>query len=140
MATRTYKKLAYSTPRIASISSSATPSPNCDTTDLFVITALAESAAIAAPTGTPVNGQRLLFRISDNGTEQDLTWNAIYSGDSLPAVTIVDAAIYVACVYNSAVSKWDAAVHREVTILSGTGDAPDPTGIPNGTLYLKYTA
>lgn len=36
-------------PRVSSSASSATPTPNADTTDAFILTALAEAAEFAAP-------------------------------------------------------------------------------------------
>lgn len=95
--------------RTTTITSSATPSPNADTTDLFEITALAAAAAIAAPTGTPVNLQTLVLRIKDNGTIRSLSWNAAYRaiGVTLPTTTVAGKVLYIGMFYNSTDSKWD---------------------------------
>jgi len=94
--------------RVSSISSSATPTPNCDTTDLYIISALAEAAAFGAPTGTPADGQPLLIRIRDNGTARALTWNPIYAplGIALPTTTVISKALLLGFQYDDAVSKW----------------------------------
>jgi hypothetical protein len=98
------------TNRINTIASSATPTPNGDTTDLYTITALAEEATIGAPTGTPTNGQVLKIRIKDNGTARVLNWNAIYRASSdlaLPATTVLSKTLYLGFIYNSTDTKWD---------------------------------
>ena len=100
-----------------SIASSATPTPNSDTTTYYTITALAAGATFGAPTGSPVNGQRLFIRIKDNGTARTLAWNAAYRaiGIVLPTTTVISKTLYVGCVYNSTDSKWDVlAVAQEV--------------------------
>lgn len=105
-----WKKYQYNDPRITSTASSATPTPNVDTTDLYLVTALAEAATFGAPAGTPSDGQKLLIRIKDNGTARSLSWNAIYVGDSLPDTTVASVTLYLLCIYDSAASKWDATL------------------------------
>jgi len=98
------------TQRVATVASSATPTPAGDTTDLYTITALAEAATFGAPTGTPTEGQKLMIRIKDNGTARVLGWNAIYRASSdlaLPTTTILSKTMYVGFVYNNTDSKFD---------------------------------
>jgi len=105
------------TKRVDTIASSATPTPAGDTTDIFTVTALAEAAEFAAPTGTPTNGQTLIIRILDNGTARALTWNAIYRGivAALPDTTVADKTLYMGFSYNLADTKYDLlAVADEV--------------------------
>lgn len=96
-------------PRTASTASSAAPTPNADTTDQYILTALAVGATFGAPTGTPVQGQRLLIRIKDNTSAQTLAWNAIYRaiGVTLPVITVSSKTLYVGAIYNSTDVKWD---------------------------------
>lgn len=92
------------------ITSSATPTPvRTGQRSFYSITALAEAATFAAPSGTPVNGDMLLIRIKDNGTARALTWNAIYDGldDTLPSTTTLGKVMYILFIYNSASSKWE---------------------------------
>lgn len=74
------------------------------------ITALATNATFGAPTGTPVDFQRLIIRIKDNGTARTLGWNAAYRAIAitLPITTVIGKTTYVGFLYNSADSKWDA--------------------------------
>lgn len=67
------------------------------------------TSTFAAPSGTPVDSQKLLIRITDNGTAQALAWNAIYRavGTTLPTTTVANKTTYVGCIYNSDVTKWD---------------------------------
>jgi hypothetical protein len=103
-------------PRVTSTASSGTPTPNVDNEDVYILTALAANATFGVPTGTPVQGSRLLIRIKDNGTSRTLTWNAIYRaiGVTLPTATTVNKTLYVGCIYNATDNKFDAvAVTQE---------------------------
>lgn len=96
--------------RVTSEASNATPTPNVDTTDVHIITALAAGATFGAPTGTPTQGQQLIIRIKDNGTARALNWNAAYRASSdlaLPTTTILSKTIYLGFIWNSTDSKWD---------------------------------
>lgn len=98
------------TPRIGTEASSATSTPTADSIDQWNVTALAAADAIAAPTGTPTDGQKLILRIKDNGTARALTWNAIYRASSdfpLPSTTVISKTMYLGFIYNSADTKWD---------------------------------
>jgi hypothetical protein len=102
--------------RVTSITSSATPTPNCDTTDLYTITALAAGATFGEPTGTPVNGQTLIVRIKDNASPQTLAFNSIYRFSSdlaAPSTTVTSKTMYLGFIYNSAASKWDNVAQLE---------------------------
>ena len=94
---------------VGTVASAATITPTSDASNQYNVTALAVPATFAAPSGTPVDGQRLLLRIKDNGTARALTWNAIYRviGVTLPTSTTAGKTIYIDCVYNSADAKWD---------------------------------
>lgn len=101
------------------VASSATPSINTDTTDIFTITALA--AAITSMTtnlsGTPVNGQKLTIRIKDAGTARAITWGASFAsrGATLPTTTVISKYLYVGLIYNSTAAVWDCvATAQEV--------------------------
>lgn len=90
---------------------------DADDYDQTSVTALAEDLDVAAPVGTPVNGQKLLFRIKDDGTARTLTWNSIFReiGAYLPAATTASKTVYVGCIYNATDTKWDVvAVTTEV--------------------------
>jgi hypothetical protein len=102
-------------PRVVAIASSATPTPDADATDLYKITALAEAATFGAPTGTLLDGQKLLIRIRDNGTSRALGWNAIYRviGEALPTATTISKWLIVGFVYDTTDSKWDFMGARE---------------------------
>lgn len=106
------------TPRIVTTTSSATITPTSDTADQYEVTALAVTAAIAAPSGTPADGQRLILRIKDNGTRQTLSWTTTSGayravGTTLPTATAA-AITYVGCIYNSADTFWDVVALAQV--------------------------
>lgn len=95
--------------RIGTVASTATLTIDSDATDQYNVTALATSMTVAAPTGTPTDGQKLMIRILDNGTARGLTWNAIFQvvGTTLPSTTVINKLTYVGCIYNAAAVKWD---------------------------------
>lgn len=99
--------------RVTSITSSSTPAPNPDTTDVFLVTALAAGATFSSPGGSPLQGQKLIIRIKDNGGAQTLAWNSIYRAGTiaLPTTTIISKTMYVLFIYNSSDSKWDLCAY-----------------------------
>jgi hypothetical protein len=76
---------------------------------MYAFTALATTLTINAPTGTPVDGDKLTFRILDNGAPQTLSWNATYTaiGVTLPTTTTAGKTTYVGCIYNANNIRWD---------------------------------
>ena len=103
------------TPRaLTAGATSGTITPDGDNADQYAMPGLTGAVTIAAPSGTPVEGQRLLLSFSDDGTSRALTWNAVYASfgtGTLPSATVAGKTHYVGLVYNSAASKWDAVSH-----------------------------
>jgi hypothetical protein len=97
-----------SAPSVGTVISGATITPTGSSTQ-YNITALAESAVIAEPSGTPTDGQKLTLRIIDDGTPQTLSWDPIYVviGTTLPTTTVASKFVYVGCIYNAQSSTWD---------------------------------
>ena len=97
------------TPRVQSVSSSGTVTPNADSDDEVIITAQAAALTLAAPSGTPTEGQAMFIRIKDNGTARGITFNAIYRaiGITLPTTTVISKTMYVGMIYNNTDTKWD---------------------------------
>lgn len=98
------------TPRVNSQASPASPLAwTSNSYDEYAITALANNLTINADSGSPVDGQRIIFRIKDNGVSRTLTWNAQFRaiGVFLPSSTTASKVTYVGAIYNSAESYWD---------------------------------
>jgi hypothetical protein len=97
-------------PRITTITSSATPTINTDNCDMVTITALATAITSMTTnlTGTPNNGEMLLFRIKDDGTARALTWGASFEakGATLPTTTVLSKVLHALFVWDSVTSKW----------------------------------
>ena len=106
---------APSDPRTVSTVSTATLIIDSSTTDQSIITAQAEGLTIGVPTGTPVEGRKLIIRIKDDGTNRALTWNAIFEviGVTLPTTTTANKTIYVGLIYNGTSTKWDVIAVKE---------------------------
>lgn len=109
--TLTNKDLTSTTNTFASVTtttSSATPTPTGDSrqNELY-LTAQAANMTIAAPTGTPANGNSLIIRITPTGT-YTIGYNAIYEaiGQTLPTGVTSGKDVYLGAKYNSTASKW----------------------------------
>jgi hypothetical protein len=99
-------------PRVSSTTSTATLTVNSDSFDQAVLTAQAVALSVAAPTGTPVNGQKLTLRFKDNATAQTISWTTTSGGFrvigcTLPTTTVISKVIYIGCIYNSDETFWD---------------------------------
>jgi len=95
----------------SSIASAATITPPSANTQ-YTVTALAEAATIAAPSGTPVANHRQVLRLKDNGTARGLTWTLTTNGFrpigvTLPTTTVLGKTTYVGYVWNATDSFWD---------------------------------
>jgi hypothetical protein len=98
---------------VAASSTSGTLTPNGDTTDVFNAFGLTGAITVDTPSGTPVDGQRLMLRFEDNGTGRGITWTGTSGayravGVTLPTTTVASKVTYVGCVYNSTDVFWDA--------------------------------
>ncbi len=96
--------------RVASTASNTSPQPNVSTTDVYILTALAGAPTFGIPTGSPVQGQKLIIRIKDDGTPRAITWNSIYRASSdlaLPTTTVTSKTLYCGFIYNDTDTKWD---------------------------------
>lgn len=96
-------------PRVSSTTSASSVTPDISAYDEYAFTALAATLTINAPIGTPVDGDKLIFRILDSGSAQTLSWNATYTviGVTLPTTTTASKTTYVGCIYNANNTRWD---------------------------------
>lgn len=109
-------------PRVLQQASSTSPFAwNSNRYDEYAFTALANALTINADSGSPVNGQKIIFRIKDDGTARALTWTTGSAksfrevGITLPVTTVVSKEVYVGCIFNSSANRWDAvALAQEV--------------------------
>lgn len=111
----TSQKFTFSV--VGTTTSGATITPD-STKDMYTVTALADNTTIGAPSGSPVDGQNLVIRITDGGTAKTIAWNAIYNvvGVTLPTSSAGSTSkpYYVGCKYNAQSSTWDVlAVARK---------------------------
>lgn len=97
-------------PRVVAIADAATITPNSATTDIFKTT-LGGNRNIAAPSGVPVSGQKLIGRLKQDGTgSRAPVWDAIYRfpGGSPPVLTTTpNKTDYLGFIYNGDDVKWD---------------------------------
>jgi hypothetical protein len=93
------------------ISTPATLNPATDSYDMFILTSQSSPLNIAVSTGTPFNGQKIIFRITANATFAitfATTTNG-YRGVGVSLPTSLDAGytLYLGCIFNSNDVKWD---------------------------------
>lgn len=98
-------------PRIGTTASSATPAINTDNVDQFNITALAAAitSMTSGLTGTPINGQKLMIRITGDATPRTIAWGTSFVSSgvaTLLATTAASKTHMVGLVYDSAAAKW----------------------------------
>lgn len=99
------------TKRTTALTDAATITSNTDTTDIGTVT-ISGNRTLGAPSGTPVNGQQIQYRVKQDGTGGwTLSYNAIFrfSAD-LPQPTINSTAsktTYLGFQYNAADTTWD---------------------------------
>lgn len=113
------------TPRIQSVVSSAIVTPT-NLNDEVVITAQAVGLTLANPTGTPVQGQSMIIRITDNGTARTIAYDTQYRaiGVTLPTTTVINKILYLSLIYNSTDTKWDVINVSLEGTSSGANSSP----------------
>lgn len=83
----------------------------------YHFTAATFAFTVSAPSGTPVNNNRVTFRFRDNGTARAITWDVIFrassDGPALPTTTIVNKTMYLEFIYNSTAAKWDLLYYKD---------------------------
>ena len=87
-----------------------TITPDSANADLYIVNGATGALTFAAPSGTPVAGQKLMLRFKDNGTSRAISWNAAYLPSGaivLPTATTVGKWHYVGCIFNQTDSAWD---------------------------------
>lgn len=104
----TFNNKASYTPRVQSVTSSATVTPAFGN-DLVKITAQATGLTLANPTGTWDEGKDLIIRIKDNGTARSITYGAKYRaiGVTLPTTTVINKTTYLGLIYNQTDDTFD---------------------------------
>jgi hypothetical protein len=97
------------TPRVVTITSSATPTINTDTTDQYGLTAQAVDITSFTTnlSGTPTDGQKLWIYIVGTAARA-ITWGASFESSTatLPTTTVTTNRLDVGFVWNVATSKW----------------------------------
>lgn len=99
---------------------SGTLTINSDITDVYNAFGLTGSIILAQPSGTPVDGQKLVIRLEDNNSARGITWTQSVGafravGITLPLTTVASKIIAIGCIYNTTDNYWDVvAVSAQV--------------------------
>jgi hypothetical protein len=102
-------------PRVLDTNVPSSPvTPASDDYDMIVYRGIGAALTLNAPSGTPVQGQKLIIRFKDDGTARALTWTTGSSGNfrassdlALPTTTVLSKTLYCGFIYNSTDSRWD---------------------------------
>ena len=104
------KWTARRSPEVTAITFASTITPNADTTEIANVGQLTGALTVAAPSGTPVDGQNLRFRFVQDATGRAITWNAAFAfGTDITAAlvpTTASAKFEVLFTWNTTDSKW----------------------------------
>jgi len=106
-------------PRIVTATSYTTDTGTAldvSTCDEFDVTAQAGALKLNNPGGTPVNSQKLIVRIKDDGTARALTYDTQFRASSdlaLPTTTVLGKTLYMGFIFNSADTKWDMVAYLD---------------------------
>ena len=98
-------------PKVVAIANATSITVNTDTTDIATQanTQAVGTLTINAPTGTAVNGQKFILRLTSTNV-QTFSWNAVFDGSidiTLPTVSSGSSKTdYVGFIYNSTAAKW----------------------------------
>lgn len=117
VATTAFVRNEIATPRVQTVASAATVTPNLDTDDSVVITAQAVGLTIANPTGTKRDMYEFTIRIKDNGTARAISFGTEYRvmEITLPTTTVISKYMFLQCCVNSVDTKIDVvAVVNEI--------------------------
>jgi hypothetical protein len=136
-------------PRVVTIADATSITVNADTTDEATQsnTQAIGTLTMNAPTGTPVNGQKLLLRISSVNA-QTFSWNAIFipsSIASLPIATGTGDIDFFGFIYNSVSSKWECISNNNnlvsaITISTANGVSGSSSGGSTPALTIALGA
>lgn len=97
--------------RVTAIADGTSITMNADTTDLATQanTQAAGTLTVNAPSGTPVNGQKISLRLTSTNV-QTFSWNAIFAGSTDQALPTASSGAsktdYMGFIYNSTAAKW----------------------------------
>lgn len=107
--------------RVSSTASISSPLAfNSDNFDVYAATAQAGDLTINADSGTPGNGQKIIFRFTCDGTIRTITFTGgaskafkpvgaslTVSGSNFTYALTVNKTTYFGCVYNTSSSRWE---------------------------------
>ena len=102
-------------PRLLIEATAATLEPDVDSKNYYRITAQSSALSILNHTGTPLDGEGLLFEIQDDGTSRAITWGSEYTVDSvyglsLPTATVAGKTHFITFVWNEDLEKYVAVM------------------------------
>ena len=100
----------YAVPRISASVTGGTVAPNADTTDIREITAQDQAIFFDTPSGTPVDGQKMIIQIKYAGTAGTISFTGSWTagGVALPTSGVTGKYLHLGFMYVTANSfnKW----------------------------------
>lgn len=104
-------------PRVSTLTAPTSITVNSDNYDQYIITGLNTTSGspctISVDGGTPVDGQKIIFRILDDGTSRSFSFvtGAVkgyrWVGMSAQTLTTPSKVLYLGAIYNATAQRWD---------------------------------
>ena len=99
---------------VTSANPSGTLNFNSNITGIYTITALTNNIVLGTDSGSPSNGQRLVFRIKTlSGTPSLGLSSSFRTFVQVPTTLTAGYTLYIACMYNSDDSLWDVIASKQ---------------------------
>jgi len=96
--------------RVSSPSFSTPINVNCDSFDIIKVLNISSAFTIGNPTGTPTEGQMVLYELKDDGTGRAITYDTAFGADIVvakPLTTTASVWLRILFMYNTTTSKWE---------------------------------
>ncbi len=96
-------------PRVISPTITSSYTINVNVTDMYNVVGQSSNMTFNNPSGTPVNGQKMMVRIKDNGTARTVGWAANFQASGVATMisqTVSNREHNMLFVYSTGVNKW----------------------------------
>lgn len=141
-------------PRVVTVSDATSISPNSATTDIVnqVNTQSTGTLTVNAPSGTPADGQELMFRINSTNV-QTYAWNSVYRGSLTQVLPVSSTGAtawdYYKFIFNDPDDRWDLLDKKanytlvdaaKIILLHGNGSDGSTTATNSAGSGITFTA
>lgn len=104
-------------PRVYTVVTAPRITPDINNYDVIQVLSLSVAPTFLNPAGQPVDFQRLVIAIKDDGTARALTWGSLYkaSGTPLPTTTVAGKFLTLGFIWRQSDLKWHCVASAQET-------------------------